>query len=897
MSASLNENTQYIDPTTGELLDNGLVYIGANNTDAELNPITIYADVGLTTVLSNPQRIGADGRVSNKVFIPGKYSLKVKDADNNQKLNDLSLGEAETISNTPLINVQGTDDIIADDSPAIISLVDGQTYVFTSVAANTGAMTLKIDTTTAYPIKKHHDANIELGDIEDHQIVSVIWNSIDSVFELTTNTAALPAIKEYDNIAALRAITVAPQITLAKAKGYYTDGDGGAIPGGYYWDAASTEADNGGTILKATAITTGRWKGIYSGAVQMEWFGVFNGNISELITLNIEAGDFVSTKGYSSAGDGGAANYLVKSAADYGASPDEYGDHTLANGNIAVFQSENKINSRQLGIRAINAPFQRLNNNHIQAPDGNRFIVRGVVMFDYLFVTFEARTNYNFRNHGIDPSKNETSGISEPTYNADTVYVDAANVRAQLLKAKRTGVNLIRVAVEPAIMFASVSYVDGGTTYPSDPAMLDTIINIADSLNIVVQLQNGNDAVLTADNVTFMRWLKDRYYLTRNVWINPANEINGTNADVNDPIVWEAEMEQYVDALREDVTGEIAGTKFINPVCIDPPGYATRIDLIDTILSANTTFSEDPNLIINIHFYPQAGGPTYASDTDWLNGTQYPVRQTEWINYIGRHCVVIGECGIDNVPGRLDPNLDAGVPSINPTWWANAQSVMKDFLAWADRNSLHGSQAGASPIGDMNGVIGHTWFVYVVGLSTHSDNTMYLQDGSITTWGTIFKDYFASAKRSLLRSRYALGSQPDGTWSTGDIKDNSITPAKMNLGWTAFIPVVTAGAGSITAYTATGNYMQLGKIVNFQIDVILTTNGTGASYLDITLPSAPGNVDGFNASVSGIIRSNGWSLATIALIGTQTIRAYLYNGSYPGTDGRTFNISGSYQIS
>jgi len=81
-------------------------------------------------------------------------------------------------------------------------------------------------------------------------------------------------VKPYDNIAALRAITSAPLVTFATIKGYYTDGDGGAIPGGYYWDASSTETENDGTIIKATAITTGRWKGIYSGTVKLKWFGL-----------------------------------------------------------------------------------------------------------------------------------------------------------------------------------------------------------------------------------------------------------------------------------------------------------------------------------------------------------------------------------------------------------------------------------------------------------------------------------------------------------------------------------------------------------------------------------------------------------------------------------------------
>lgn len=40
--------------------------------------------------------------------------------------------------------------------------------------------------------------------------------------------------------------------------GYYTKGDGGG--GLFYWDSTSTETDNGGTIIQATGVTTGRWK-------------------------------------------------------------------------------------------------------------------------------------------------------------------------------------------------------------------------------------------------------------------------------------------------------------------------------------------------------------------------------------------------------------------------------------------------------------------------------------------------------------------------------------------------------------------------------------------------------------------------------------------------------------
>jgi len=52
--------------------------------------------------------------------------------------------------------------------------------------------------------------------------------------------------------------------------GYYAPGDGGS--GEFYWDATSTAADNGGTIIKVAG-HTGSWLRIFSGAVTPKWFG------------------------------------------------------------------------------------------------------------------------------------------------------------------------------------------------------------------------------------------------------------------------------------------------------------------------------------------------------------------------------------------------------------------------------------------------------------------------------------------------------------------------------------------------------------------------------------------------------------------------------------------------
>lgn len=73
---------------------------------------------------------------------------------------------------------------------------------------------------------------------------------------------SIAELKLYDDLEDNRTVFV---------RGYYSSGDGGG--GTFFWDASSTDADNGGTIIQATGVTTGRWKRVYSGAVNVKWFG------------------------------------------------------------------------------------------------------------------------------------------------------------------------------------------------------------------------------------------------------------------------------------------------------------------------------------------------------------------------------------------------------------------------------------------------------------------------------------------------------------------------------------------------------------------------------------------------------------------------------------------------
>jgi len=54
--------------------------------------------------------------------------------------------------------------------------------------------------------------------------------------------------------------------------------------------------------------------------------------------------------------------------------------------------------------------------------------------------------------------------------------------------------------------------------------------------------------------------------------------------------------------------------------------------------------------------------------------------------------------------------------------------------------------------------------------------------------------------------------------------------------WTAFTPTVTAQSGSITTYTASGRYSLSGKVCAVTYVIDLTTVGTAAGTMVVTVP-------------------------------------------------------------
>src|SRR6185436_16141972 len=70
-------------------------------------------------------------------------------------------------------------------------------------------------------------------------------------------------------MAALKALTSRPHyITLS---GYYTSNDGGG--GDFIWVAGDSSTANDGTVVTPTGSPAGRYKRLYSGAIDLRWFG------------------------------------------------------------------------------------------------------------------------------------------------------------------------------------------------------------------------------------------------------------------------------------------------------------------------------------------------------------------------------------------------------------------------------------------------------------------------------------------------------------------------------------------------------------------------------------------------------------------------------------------------
>lgn len=113
--------------------------------------------------------------------------------------------------------------------------------------------------------------------------------------------------------------------------------------------------------------------------------------------------------------------------------------------------------------------------------------------------------------------------------------------------------------------------------------------------------------------------------------------------------------------------------------------------------------------------------------------------------------------------------------------------------------------------------------------------------------------------------------------------------------WRPFSPVVTSGTGTITTLgTVTGTYKMHGQQIDYQFDISITTNGSAATDIVVSLPQAVANATYYG--VGREVNLTGSQLNISCPTGSTVATVLTYNNGYPGGTGSRIIGNVSYQV-
>ncbi len=111
--------------------------------------------------------------------------------------------------------------------------------------------------------------------------------------------------------------------------------------------------------------------------------------------------------------------------------------------------------------------------------------------------------------------------------------------------------------------------------------------------------------------------------------------------------------------------------------------------------------------------------------------------------------------------------------------------------------------------------------------------------------------------------------------------------------WTAFTFTPTATSGAFTTVSGSGQFARVGDIMHVTATITITTNGTAAGGIVITLPAA---ATGY-AVGNGRENTATGNLLQVFVSGGNSVAVVLtYHNQYPGGDGRTIYLSFEYPV-
>lgn len=144
---------------------------------------------------------------------------------------------------------------------------------------------------------------------------------------------------------------------------------------------------------------------------------------------------------------------------------------------------------------------------------------------------------------------------------------------------------------------------------------------------------------------------------------------------------------------------------------------------------------------------------------------------------------------------------------------------------------------------------------------------------------------------------FVQGTAAKGVNFTANTPSSTGTMTSQLLNWYeegTWTPAITAGSGTITAYTSAGYYTRIGRQVFLSGTISISNNGTGGTSVNIgSLPFAiSGGVAG------GIARENQVNGATssITASGSTGLVMFKYDNTYPAGSGTAFQFSVAYFV-
>jgi hypothetical protein len=136
-------------------------------------------------------------------------------------------------------------------------------------------------TTNTNPIVLDSDGQCDLY-LDDAVSYRIILKNAAGVTQFDKDRIASlgsTQVQSFNSVAALRLRSGTTIANAAKTLGYYAAGDGGG--NSFYWDGTSTSTDNGGTIIKPTAVSgAGRWLAVDTSHITPEIFGSYGDGVS-----------------------------------------------------------------------------------------------------------------------------------------------------------------------------------------------------------------------------------------------------------------------------------------------------------------------------------------------------------------------------------------------------------------------------------------------------------------------------------------------------------------------------------------------------------------------------------------------------------------------------------------